>query len=182
MSSPPTMWNSLRQSVARRLRLGQHLLQRVAVRALFLRAAARTPQNTHVFRRMQTFVGLMCWLAANVTTVAVLRAVHRVGQRADAEEVGRVEERDAVGRRRAARPPRPCRRSGSSAGSRDRALSGSNGRQIGHGSLLEALDGERHVVAAEPEAVAERDVDLALRWPRSACSSRSHSGIRRSRS
>ena len=55
-----------------------------------------------VFRRMQTLVGLMCWLAEKKTRSPFRRAVGEVGQHAEAEQVGGV--RRARGRRR--REPR----------------------------------------------------------------------------
>ena len=105
------MWNSRVSAVARRLGLGQHLLQRVAIRALFLRQArvraehAGLPQDADV-RRIDVLVG------GEGDAVAVLRAVHRVGQCAEAEQVRRAEERDAVVVREPLAALRPCRRSG----------------------------------------------------------------------
>ncbi len=79
-------------------RLGHNLVERVAIRALFLGQAriaaehAGGAQRADV-RRVDVLV------RREGDDVAVLGAVHRVGERADAGEVARFEHRDAVGLR-----------------------------------------------------------------------------------
>ena len=170
------MWNSVVSPFARRLGLGEHLLERVAVRALFLRQPrvpaedARLPQDADV-RRVDVLV------RGERDDVAVLRAVHGVGQRADAEEVGRVEERRRRRRASSRSPAATLSAIGRSAGSDSDAAATRAATRHGHSASL-------------PEAFARRASRCARRTrsccsarrrrraspARSACSSRSHSG------
>ena len=157
-----------RQAVARGRRFREHLLERVAIRAVFLRKArvraehARLAQDADV-RRVDVLVG------GERDAIAVLRAVHGVRERArrrGGPACGRatralgvresLARRDLVGDRAKRRIAR-CRSRLDRHAQRSR-------------SVLEALDGERDVVPAEPEAVAERGAHFALRRRCSACS------------
>ena len=116
-------------------------------------------QNTHVARRMQTFVGLMCWLAAKVTRSPCFARFTA------SASVPRPRRSDV---RKSATPSSDVSRSPAmtlsaiacSAGSEMRERS--NTTAVGTGLLLEALDDERDVVAAEARAVAQRGAHLAL--------------------
>ena len=44
----------------------------------------------------------MCWFAANVTDVAVLRAIHSVRERADPDQIMRLVQRERIARRSSA--------------------------------------------------------------------------------
>ncbi len=102
---------------------------------------------------MQMFVGLMCWFAAKVTRSPFFARFTASAMWPIAEQVVRLEQRDAVRRRRGARRARPCR-DGRSDGS---LISAKSSETAGDGTalLLEALDGEGDVVSAEAEAVAQ---------------------------
>ena len=99
-ASPPTMWNS-RVGVPRACSASANTWSSERVYAPSSFGIRAKEQKTQVFLRMQTLVGLMCWFAEKVTRSPCSAPVGGVGQGAEAEQIGRLEERNAVRRREA---------------------------------------------------------------------------------
>src|SRR5207249_4428268 len=121
-------------------------------------------QKTHVLRRTQTFVGLMCWFAAKYTRSPLRRRLARSASRPMPRRSGELKSVIASARvRRSLRATLSVMLS--SAGScRDTMLTLTLALRIRHSPLRSRRppDGERHVVAAEPERVRERDAHRPL--------------------
>src|SRR5437667_12668573 len=109
-------------------------------------------QKTHVLRRTQTFVGLMCWFAAKYTRLPLRRRLARSASRPMPRRSGELKSVSASARLR--RSPR--------------STLSAIGWRAGSRAVMDARasrrppDGERDVVAAEPEGVRERDAHRPL--------------------
>src|SRR5215212_2425687 len=114
-------------------------------------------QNTHVARRMQTLVGLMCWFDANVTRSPCLaRFTASASVPSPIRSPVRKSATPSAGASRS--PAMTLSAIGISAGSamRERSNTTAEGKAL----LLESPGDEGHVVAAESRAVAERRADF----------------------
>ena len=122
---------------------------------------------------MQTLVGLMCWFAANVTRSPCFARLTASASAPTPSRSGDPNSASASARS-AARLPRASRRWVERPDRQAHQLAPPSADR----SVKPAPDGERDVVPAEPEAVAERELDVARRRRGSACSpGRSRVGV-----
>src|SRR5918993_1048190 len=111
---------------------------------------------------MQTFVGLMCWFAANVTRSPCFARL-TASARAPTPRMSGESKSVRASASSSRWPAATLSAIGRSAGSDTRGIGTSSGaRTITATSLPELLHGERHVMPAEPEAVAECELHVTL--------------------